>query len=181
MNRIGRILAIVLLASLPAFCLAATNELTVKTVNNLDTARSSQTIELSARQLAPLGENDLRKIHVKDATGKEVLCQAVDTDGDYHPDEVVFQADFGAGATNTFTVTVGKKWDYTKDQFKAYGRFVRERFDDFAWENDRIAHRSIRSRREYRVAMVAWGDGLFRERDRGDESDAGTRDPRGTC
>jgi len=30
---------------------------------------------------------------------------------------------------------------YTKGQFRAYGRFVRERFDDFRWENDRIAHR----------------------------------------
>jgi len=30
---------------------------------------------------------------------------------------------------------------YTKGQFRAYGRSVRERFDDFCWENDRIAHR----------------------------------------
>lgn len=26
--------------------------------------------------------------------------------------------------------------------FKAYGRFNRERFDDFAWGNDKIAHRT---------------------------------------
>jgi len=36
----------------------------------------------------------------------------------------------------------GAKQVYTKDQFKAHGRFVRERCDDFAWENDRIAHRT---------------------------------------
>jgi len=144
------ILTVTLLASLPAFCQGATAELKVKAVNNLEIARSSQTIELSAGQLAPLSEKDLRKIRVKDAAGKELLCQAVDTDGDYHPDEVIFQADFTAGATNNFTVTVGKKWDYTKDQFKAYGRFVRERFDDFAWENDRIAHRT------YGTALETW-------------------------
>ena len=150
MNRIETILTIMLLTTLSTFCQAATVELKVKAVNNLDIARPSQTIELSAEQLAPLGEKDLRKIHVQDAAGKEVLCQAVDTDGDYHPDEVIFQADFAAGATNTFTVTVGKKWDYTKDQFRAYGRFVRERFDDFAWENDRIAHRT------YGTALETW-------------------------
>ena len=150
MNRIETILTIVLLTAVPAFCQAATGELKVKAVNNLEIARSSQTIELSSGQLAPLGEKDLRKIHVMDAAGKELLCQAVDTDGDYHPDEVIFQADFAAGATNNFTVMVGKKWDYTKDQFKAYGRFVRERFDDFAWENDRIAHRT------YGTALETW-------------------------
>jgi len=150
MNRIETTLAITLFTALPAFCEAATNQLTVKAVNKLEIARPSQTIELSAGQLAPLGEKDLRKIHVKDAVGKELLCQAVDTDGDYHADEMIFQADFAAGATNSFTVTVGKKWDYTKDQFKAYGRFVRERFDDFAWENDRIAHRT------YGKALETW-------------------------
>ena len=150
MNRIETILTITLLTALPAFCQGATGELKVKAVNNLNISRPNQTIELSAEQLAPLGEKDLRKIHIKDAAGKELLCQAVDADGDYHPDEVIFQADFAASETNTFTVTVGKKWDYTKDQFKAYGRFVRERFDDFAWENDRIAHRT------YGKALETW-------------------------
>src|SRR4030042_4943578 len=92
----------------------------------------------------------MTKIHVKDATGKELLCQAVDTDGDYTPDQVIFQADFAAGQTQTFMVTVGDKWVYTKDQFRAYGRFVRERFDDFCWENDRIAHRT------YGKALETW-------------------------
>ena len=54
---------------------------------------------------------------------------------------VIFQADFAAGQTRTFTVTAGDKWTYTRDQFRTYGRFVRERYDDFCWENDRIAHR----------------------------------------
>jgi hypothetical protein len=124
-------------------CLAASGQLTVKAVNKLQLARPRQTIELSASDLAPLGETNLQKIHVKDAAGKEVLCQAVDTDFDaYHrPDIVVFQADFAPGQTKTFTVSVGRKQVYTREQFKAHGRFVRERFDDFVWENDRIAHR----------------------------------------
>jgi hypothetical protein len=114
---------------------------TVTAVNKLQIARPSQMIELSAKDLAALGEKDLTRIHVKDATGKELLCQTVDTDGDYTPDQVIFQADFAASQTRTFMVSIGDKWVYTKDQFRAYGRFVRERFDDFCWENDRIAHR----------------------------------------
>jgi hypothetical protein len=127
----------------PAFCTAATTQLTVKAVNKLALGRPSQTIELSARDLEPLMGTDLRKIHVRDAAGKELLCQAVDTDYDarHQPEIVIFQADFAPEETKTFTVSSGPKQVYTKSQFRAHGRFVRERFDDFAWENDQIAHR----------------------------------------
>jgi hypothetical protein len=139
----GRVLVLISFAALPALSLAAGGQLTVKAVNKLQMARSSQTIELSAKDLAPLGETNLQKIHIKDAKGNEVLCQAVDTDYDPHhrPDLVIFQADFGPEEAAAFTVSAGQKQVYKPDQFKAHGRFVRERFDDFAWENDRIAHR----------------------------------------
>ena len=145
-----KILTLVLFAAISASCLAAGGPMTVKAVNKLSFSRPSQTIELSAKDLAPLGEKDLIRIHVKDAAGKVLLCQAVDMDGDYAPDQVIFQADFAAGESKTFTVYVGDKWVYAKDQFRAYGRFVRERFDDFCWENDRIAHRM------YGKALETW-------------------------
>ena len=127
-------------------------QLTVTAVNKLKLARSAETIEVTAQALAPLGEKDLMKLHVHDAAGKEVLCQAVDTDyDDYHkPDLLIFQADFAPNETKIFTVTAGKKREYAKEDFRAYGRFVRERFDDFAWENDRVAHRT------YGKALITW-------------------------
>ena len=130
----------------------AQTQLTVTAVNKLKMARASETIELTAEALAPLVEKDLMKIHVHDSAGKEVLAQAVDTDyDDYHkPDTLIFQADFGANETKSFTLTSGPKREYSKEDFRAYGRFVRERFDDFAWENDRIAHRT------YGKALITW-------------------------
>ena len=130
----------------------AANQLTVTALNKLPLARSSQTIELTGEQLAPLGAKDLNTVHVKDSAGKELLAQAVDTDGDAYrkADIVIFQADFAANETKTFTVTTGGKQEFSKEQFKAFGRFVRERFDDFAWENDRIAHRT------YGKALETW-------------------------
>jgi hypothetical protein len=53
---------------------------TVTAVNKLQIARPGQTIELSVKDLAALGEKDLARIHITDATGKELLCQSVDTD-----------------------------------------------------------------------------------------------------
>ena len=147
----NKILISALLVALPMLSSAA-DSLTVKAVNRLQIARASQTVELSAAQLAPLGETDLEKIHVKDAAGKELLCQAVDVDYDalHKPDIIIFQTDFAQGETKTFTVSSGKKQQYEPGDFKAYGRFVRERFDDFAWENDLIAHRT------YGKALETW-------------------------
>src|SRR5215207_6752458 len=126
--------------------------LTVTAVNRLKAARKGETIELTAQALAAVGEKDLTKIHVRDSTGREVLAQAVDTDyDDYHkPDLLIFQADFEPNETKTFTITAGAKREYAREDFRAYGRFVRERFDDFAWENDRIAQRT------YGKALIAW-------------------------
>jgi len=142
MQNLLRIIAVALMTSVPALTQAA--QLTVTAANKLNLARASQTIELTAKQLEPLGAKDLNTVHVKDAAGKELLAQAVDTDFDaYHKaDIVIFQSDFAPGETKTFVVSVGKKQEFEKEQFKAFGRFVRERFDDFAWENDRIAHRT---------------------------------------
>jgi hypothetical protein len=75
-------------------------------------------------------------IQVKDSNGKELLAQAL-------PNMIIFQSDFAAGESKTFTLSLGKGHKHlSADDYKAYGRFVRERFDDFAWENDRIAHRT---------------------------------------
>jgi len=118
--------------------------LTVVAANKLNLARPGQTIELSAKQLAPLGAKDLSTVHVKDTTGRELMAQAVDTDFDafHKTDIVIFQSDFAPNETKAFTVITGNKQTFNKEQYKAFGRFNRERFDDFVWENDRIAHRT---------------------------------------
>ncbi|MBC8127511.1 MAG: DUF4861 family protein [Gloeobacteraceae cyanobacterium ES-bin-144] len=117
--------------------------LQIKATNELAVPRPHQTIELKARDLGALAAKNLNLIHVKDAAGNEVLCQAIDLDGDplRTYDAVIFQADFAPGESKTFTLTSGTTQVFRKEQFKAFGRFARERFDDFAWENDRIAHR----------------------------------------
>jgi hypothetical protein len=143
-------LVVLSVVALPVFIQAAS--LSVTTENPLAIARASQTIELTVSQLEPLGTKDLTTVHVKDSAGKELLVQAVDTDGDAfrRPDIVIFQSDFAASEKKNFTVSTGAKQVYSKEQYKAFGRFVRERFDDFAWENDRIAHRT------YGKALETW-------------------------
>lgn len=114
---------------------------TVRNAANFE--RSSETITLDASQLHTLlSVDDIRRVHVRDIdSGQDLLTQAVDSKGARTYDELVFQTDIAPNATKTFALTVGERRVPGPREFKAYGRFVREREDDFAWENDRIAHR----------------------------------------
>ena len=117
---------------------------TVVTVHNpIDLARSNETITLEASRLRSLaGADDLRRVHLRDLqSGEDVLTQAVDTNGDGTYDELIFQTNMGPKATKKFALSVGERRIPAPQEFRAYGRFVREREDDFAWENDRIADR----------------------------------------
>jgi unsaturated rhamnogalacturonyl hydrolase len=114
----------------------------VKVTNPSRAPRAAETVAVKladARKLAPTLE--AAKLVVVDAANKPVASQLVDMDGDDTPDEIVFQVDLGPGETKTLTLEPGTRRTPGRDEFKVYGRFVRERHDDFAWENDRIAHR----------------------------------------
>jgi unsaturated rhamnogalacturonyl hydrolase len=78
-----------------------------------------------------------------DLTGNSfIVTQAVDNDGDGKTDQLLFQTDLGSKQQKRFQAMILPK-DVTRPQTKeiAYGRFVPERYSDFAWENDRIAYR----------------------------------------
>lgn len=125
---------------------------TVTVTNPDDAARPSETIVLSAAEVQhAVPVKDLRTIHVKDdRSGADLLTQAVDTNDDGTFDELIFQADLGAREARRFTLTPGARRIPKKEEFRAYGRFVRERRDDFAWENDKVAHRM------YGAALETW-------------------------
>ena len=125
----------------PALAAAAGTTVTVR--NPLDLARANETIVLDAARLrATLPVDDVRKVHVRaEGSAKDLLVQAIDVDDDGVFDQLLFQADFAPRQTRVFTLAVGERQIASAQDYKTYGRFVRERRDDFAWENDRIAHR----------------------------------------
>lgn len=135
----------------PAPVAAPGAALAVAVRNPLDLARSGETVELPAAAVARLARaQDLPRVHVADEAGRDLLAQAVDEDGDGLPDLLAFQADFTPRGQRSFVLTLGEKRALRPGDFRAYGRFVRERHDDFAWENDRVAHRV------YGTALETW-------------------------
>jgi hypothetical protein len=134
-------LALGVAAALPASGQDA--PLRLRVTSSLDAPRLSETVEVPAAALAPhVAAADLSRVVVTDRrSGREVLSQAVDEDGDGAFDRLVFQADFAPGETREFAVARGEARKPRLADYRVYGRFVRERHDDFAWENDRVAFR----------------------------------------
>jgi hypothetical protein len=138
-------------AATPPAAAALTQGVSVGLKNPLAVARTAETISVRLSDaLKVLPALKVANLIVQDATGGAVLSQLVDSDGDGKPDELVFQADFQPSENKTFLIGEGTRATPTRDQYKVYGRFVRERHDDFAWENDRIAHRV------YGPALETW-------------------------
>jgi hypothetical protein len=141
----GKVLAAfgLLLFSSAAFAEPAVeNAVSIKAANTLPVVRSSETIAVKVADLRRLAAGlEASRTVVVDGSGHLIDSQLTRSDGSAEPDELVFQTDFRPNETKTFVVKNGQRRPPTRSQFKVYGRFVRERNDDFAWENDRIAHR----------------------------------------
>jgi hypothetical protein len=137
--------------ALGALAASAAEKATVRVTHDLEIARPSETITVPWSEInRALPGALLQRIAVKDAQGRvlpyqvtNVAPQAKDPKGEgIAYGELIFQYDFAAGEkAATFTV---EKTEEVAPVFptKAFARYVPERLDDFAWENDKIAHRT---------------------------------------
>ncbi len=118
--------------------------LRLRVTNPIDAARPAEMVEVTAAALAGrVAPADLARLAILDGrSGHELLGQAVDEDGDGLYDRLVFQADFAPGETREFRLEPAQPRKARLADYRVYGRFVREREDDFAWENDRVAFRA---------------------------------------
>jgi hypothetical protein len=111
--------------------------------NRLSLDRRAETISLPASRLTGLIKKyGAGELLVADAAGKPVVSQAVDSNGDGTVDELLFQTDIKAGATQQFIVTGPRKGASPQSPYTTYARLVPERTDDYTWENDRVAFRT---------------------------------------
>jgi hypothetical protein len=119
---------------------SARADVTVRVKNDLNIARPSESITLKWSEISPgLGKAKADRVVVTDGDAKPVVAQPIFFHGQKEPaDELVFQADFAPNQELSFTIKPGQPAPYEP---KVYGRWVPERNDDFAWENDRIAYR----------------------------------------
>lgn len=89
-------------------------------------------------------EIPLDKVEAKIKLGENQAYQVKNNKNEVIPSQVtasntlIFQSGLKARQSATFIITSGES---QKFETKTYGRFITERKDDFAWENDRVAFR----------------------------------------
>lgn len=107
--------------------------------NTLTIERSFETVELTKEILKV---DDLTHLGIKDLISNELLVtQLVDLDGDGVMDQLLFQPKIAASSENKYEIVEISDEEKPIAEELCYSRFVPERTDDYAWENDRVAFR----------------------------------------
>ncbi|MCD7973871.1 MAG: DUF4861 domain-containing protein [Candidatus Azobacteroides sp.] len=108
----------------------------ISVTNDSPLERINEIIEISWADIKEkLGLTDSSVIVV--LNDQQIPYQLI-TEGNNEPEKLIFPVNVQAGETVIYTVKSGDPEDFT---VKTYGRFVPERKDDFAWENNKIAFR----------------------------------------
>ncbi len=117
----------------------------ITVTHELDTARPAEVIAVPFARIAAVAPT-LRMYHVvvRDAKGRVLPMQITNYQHDHRGmqyDDLVFAYDFAAGEKRATFSVEAVATATPPDAPCVYARTVPERFDDIAWENDRIAHR----------------------------------------
>jgi hypothetical protein len=128
------------------FGFTSKSELKVTVRNTLSINRINETVEVAISDITiALGNVDFTRLVVFDDKAVEIPSQLIYL-GEKTPSKLIFQASVNGMNSSTYFIKIGNPSKYLQ---KAFSRFVPERFDDYAWENDRIAHRI------YATALIA--------------------------
>ena len=134
--------AVILLILFTCSCAVKQPEgIKVSIKNTLDFNRNFETIEIGKLQLASLEINNYKVIDAE--TKEEIISQVIDYDKDGINDVLLFQPEISANAEKAFIITgVNLAQKHDSSMISCYSRFVPERTDDYAWENNRVAFRT---------------------------------------
>lgn len=116
---------------------------TIIITNSLKTDRQFETVALSRKAIGLENALDIEKFGVQELGTKTFLVsQWVDEDGDGIVDELLFQPKINALETKKFQVVLNTETKSKTIEISCYSRFVPERTDDYAWENNKVAFRT---------------------------------------
>ncbi|MDO9255624.1 MAG: DUF4861 family protein [Bacteroidales bacterium] len=131
-------LALFLLLILVSFGFTAPKKVSVTVTNPLSTNRINETVEIAISDISKILKcDDYKSFVVFDEAGREIPSQVLFM-GKKSPVKLIFQATVEGKSKAMYEIRNGKPSAYPP---KTYGRLVPERFDDYSWENDRIAFR----------------------------------------
>jgi len=126
---------IILLLTMCMFsCAEKSSEvLSVTVKNSLDLDRAFETVEVNITDIELNGQS-LEVVNTE--TNEVLISQIVDK-------VILFQPEISGNSEATFKINLVEKKDIDSSLIRCYSRFVPERTDDYAWENNRVAFRTF--------------------------------------
>ncbi len=140
-----KILILCCLASVSIITSCEEESNVVKTItvsNTLEVPRSFETIEISKKSLNLATTINFENLVIRNTDTKEVITsQFIDQDADGNVDMLLFQPELKASSNKKYELVIAE--NLVKDTVAyCYSRFVPERTDDYAWENNKVAFRT---------------------------------------
>ena len=137
------IFAFLLVANMSISAQKAIKTKTITITNSLKTDRKFETVVLSRKAIGLENALDINKFGVREMGTKTFLVsQWVDEDGDGIVDELLFQPKLNALSIKKYEVVLNPDTKSKAFEISCYSRFVPERTDDYAWENNKVAFRT---------------------------------------
>ncbi len=116
---------------------SCTPALQVEVANPTQLDRDDETIEIAWSEISALEGVTPENVVVLNADKEQVPSQVLYR-GEAEPQALIFQTDADALESKRFSIVTGTREEYPAE---AYGRQVPERYDDYAWENNKVAYR----------------------------------------
>ena len=111
--------------------------------NDLNADRDFETIELTKTALGLKSTDVLEKYGIREiGTSAFLIAQCVDENGDGISDVILFQPTLKAASIKKFEFVLNTDAKAKEPIDYCYSRFVPERTDDYAWENNKVAFRT---------------------------------------
>ncbi len=133
-----QIVQIMIVAVLLVLSSCNSHQHTIIVTNTLGSERVDEVVTANIEHL-PFSSKQL--ILIDKRTGQEVQNQPIDKDNNGIAEAVSFQTSLKDNETRQYIIKEGKS-TIVPSEVKTFARFVPERTDDFAWENDRVAFRT---------------------------------------
>lgn len=119
--------------------------------NTLEISRNFETVEISKSDIKLEEGQPFESLSIKDLSTNTVLVsQFVDNDQDGKADILLFQPEIDANSEKQFELLEVESSSQPEVTNYCYSRFVPERTDDYAWENDKVGFRTYGPNAQYR-------------------------------
>lgn len=137
-----------------AFLISSAQQRVINISNPLPTSRE-EVIEIAWKNIATAYPKlDTSNFKVVDAASKKEYAYQLEYNGNSEVQNLLVQVQINSGGSIKLQLVKGEP---KKNVSKTFCRFVPERKDDFAWENDRIAHRVYGKALEKTPKEMAYG------------------------